>query len=98
MPDSDPPVITNPRFRVPPAPPVYPPRAIEMALSGTAVIRALVAPDGATQEIRLWRSSGITLLDQAALAAVRRWSFAPARSGGAPVAAWVEVPVRFQLQ
>jgi protein TonB len=98
QPDAGPPIVTNPRFRAPPAPPVYPPRAIEMALTGTAVIRALVGPDGATQEIRLWRSSGTTLLDQAALAAVRRWSFEPARSAGAPIAAWVEVPVRFQMQ
>ena len=36
-------------------------------------------------------------LDDAAIKAVRRWEFNPARFGVTPVAAAVEVPVRFGL-
>ena len=90
-------LITAPRFRSPPMPAVYPPRAIEFGLTGTVLVRALVAPDGRTQEMRVWRSSGQPLLDAAAVAAVRRWAFEPASVGGRHVEAWVEVPVNFQL-
>jgi len=78
-------------------PAVYPPRAIEFGLTGTVLVRALVAPDGRTQEMRVWRSSGQPLLDAAAIAAVRRWDFEPASMGGRHVEAWVEVPVNFRL-
>jgi protein TonB len=37
-------------------------------------------------------------LDQAAQRAVRQWHFKPARHGGAPVAVWAVVPVKFSLQ
>ncbi len=43
------------------------------------------------------QSSGVAILDQAAIAAVRRWTFEPARTAGLPVASTVEVPVRFSL-
>jgi periplasmic protein TonB len=92
-----PPVVTHARYRLPPTPPAYPPRAVAFRMSGTALIRALVGPDGLTRELRLHRSSGHAELDQAALAAVRGWAFAAATHGGQPIEAWVEVPVRFRL-
>lgn len=79
-------------------PPAYPRRAIDLGQEGEVLIRALVGPDGDSREIRLWRSSGVPLLDEAALRAVRRWAFEAARVDGRPVEAWVEVPVRFQLR
>ena len=90
-------VIRAPRYRRPPRPPQYPARAVDLGLTGTVMVRALVSPDGDTQETRLWRSSGHPLLDAAAVAAVRRWAFEPARHGGRAVPAWVEVPVHFRL-
>lgn len=90
-------LITAPRYRSPPSPPVYPPRAVEFGLTGTVLVRAHVAPDGSTGETRVWRSSGHALLDAAAIAAVRRWTFEPASVGGRRVEAWVEVPVHFRL-
>jgi protein TonB len=90
-------LITAPRYRSPPAPPVYPPRAVEFGLTGTVLVRARVLPDGSTEETRVWRSSGHALLDAAAIAAVRRWAFEPASVEGRRVEAWVEVPVHFRL-
>lgn len=88
----------KPRFRHPPAPPVYPKRAIELNQQGEALVRVRLDPDGTAAEILLWRGSGFSLLDRAALAAVRGWHFHPAMRDGRPVAAWVEIPVRFHLR
>jgi protein TonB len=90
-------LVTAPRYRRPPRPPDYPPRALDLGLTGTVLVRALVSPEGDTQETRVWRTSGHPLLDAAALAAVRRWAFEPALNRGRPVPAWVEVPIHFRL-
>jgi protein TonB len=45
----------------------------------------------------LKQSSGFPLLDEAAIAAVRRWTFEPARIDGRAVASQVVVPVRFSM-
>lgn len=90
-------LVSNPGFRRPPSPPAYPPQAIARGIEGTVLLRALIGPDGETLEIRIHRSSGAVLLDQAAVEAVRRWAFRPALVGGRTVPAWVEVPVRFRL-
>lgn len=92
-----PPLITEPRFREPPAKPAYPPRAAALDQQGEALVRVLVTPEGEQEEVQLWRSSGFDLLDRAALAAVRRWRFEPYRRNGTAQAAWVQVPVRFTL-
>ncbi|MGE5147266.1 MAG: TonB family protein [Candidatus Eiseniibacteriota bacterium] len=91
-------VLTTARFRAPPAPPVYPKRAVAMAQEGVVLVRALIDTEGNAREIKLWRSSGFALLDEAALHAVRGWAFEPARSAGRAVTAWVEIPVNFQLR
>jgi len=92
------PLVRAARFRVPPSPPRYPRRAIELDLRGTTILRALVDVDGAATEIVVWTSSGVRLLDDAAIAAARGWKFEPAFEGTVAVAAWVEVPVRFELK
>ncbi len=88
----------KPRYRVPPTPAVYPPRSIELGQQGEVLVRVRLQPDGAAAEIVLWRSSNYPLLDRSALAAVRGWHFLPAMRDGRPVAAWVEIPVRFHLR
>jgi protein TonB len=97
LPPGPPPVVTDARYRSPPAPPAYPPTAIDMGITGTVLLRALVDADGGTRELRIHRGSGSPLLDQAALAAARRWAFLPAIRAGTPIEAWVEVPVHFRL-
>lgn len=88
----------HPRYRIPPKPAVYPPRSIELGQQGEVIVRVRLEPDGSAAEIKLWRSSGHGLLDRAALKAVHGWHFLPAMRGGRPVAAWVEIPVRFHLR
>lgn len=80
------------------APPRYPAVARRMRMQGTATIRVLVGTDGRPQRVRLEKSSGVELLDNAALEAVQRWTFVPARQGTTPIAAEVDVPLRFRLE
>lgn len=88
----------HPRFRVPPRPAIYPPRARDLGQQGEALVRVRLTPDGSAAEILLWRGSGFEMLDHAALAAVRGWQFMPAIRNGHAVTAWVEIPIRFHLR
>jgi protein TonB len=65
---------------------------------GTVMLAVEVTADGRAGSVRLAQSSGFALLDAAALQAVRRWTFEPARNLGLAVASHVEVPVRFDLR
>lgn len=79
-------------------PPRYPPAARRNGDEGTVLLRVLVAADGAAVKVELDRSSGSTLLDTAALDAVRVWRFVPARRGQQAIEDWVRVPLTFRLE
>lgn len=91
-------LITNPRFRAPPAPPAYPSLAREQGEEGETVVRVRLDRLGNAEEVLLHASSGHPMLDRAALAAVQRWAFEPGRRNGEAVPAWVQIPVRFALR
>jgi protein TonB len=94
--ETTPPSYTADYLRNPP--PEYPLSARRLGQEGWVVLRVKVDPSGAPAEVHLAQSSGVISLDQAALEAVRHWTFVPARRGGEVVTAWVEVPIRFQLR
>ena len=58
---------------------------------------ATFAASGKPGEVQLQKTSGHEQLDDAAQAAVKRWSFAPAKQGNEPIDGWVSVPVDFKL-
>jgi protein TonB len=87
----------HPRYAVNP-PPDYPPDERRSHHEGTVLLHVKVTADGAASDVRLQHTSGFPALDAAALAAVHRWKFEPARVNGMAVAAEVEVPVRFQIK
>lgn len=91
------PLLLNPRYRRPPSPPVYPPRAVRFGHQGTVFVRARISATGDVIEVHVHQSSGHSLLDDAALAAVRHWAFVPATRNGVSLEAWVRVPVNFVL-
>jgi len=78
-------------------PPAYPPLSRRLGEEGKVVLRVFVEPDGQPSQVEMRTSSGHARLDEAALGAVRRWRFVPARRGESPVAAWVLVPLNFTL-
>lgn len=75
--------------------PVYPPLAIQIHLSGTVELRAIIAKDGTV--INLEVVSGNPLLVQSAVAAVRQWRYRPTLLSGQPVEVQTFVTVKFEL-
>jgi protein TonB len=61
-------------------------------------VRVQVLADGAVGSVTLWRSSGSKELDDAALQAVKAWTFEPARRDGQPVTSWATVAYRYELR
>ncbi len=80
------------------APPRYPDFARRQGWQGVVLVRVVVRPDGKVKAASLFRGSGYSVLDQAALEAVRRWLFQPKISGGLAVESTIEVPVTFSLR
>jgi len=78
--------------------PAYPRQSRQMGETGRVILRVLVTPLGAPGRVELRTSSGSYRLDDAALDAVQRWKFVPARQGDKPVEAWVLVPILFTLE
>jgi len=79
-------------------PPVYPALARRLGEQGRVFLRVLVTATGTAERVELKASSGAHRLDRAALEAVQRWRFVPARQGDQPVSAWVVVPISFTLE
>ncbi|MGA2974065.1 MAG: TonB family protein [Spirochaetia bacterium] len=77
--------------------PLYPRAARKAGWEGVVRISALVDDTGVVISAKIVTSSGHTTLDQAALEAVRRTVFAPARQSGKAVSCLVIIPIRFQL-
>lgn len=75
--------------------PRYPTRALRRGESGTVRVRIEVGPDGRPSQVSVAQTSGSRDLDRAAVDAVRRWRFHPARRGGEPVPGTVVVPISF---
>jgi len=79
--------------------PTYPPEAIRGGLTGTVELEILVGTDGNPLEVRVVRSSGHRLLDQAARKVVlSQWRFHPAIRDGREVQALGRVPIVFTLE
>lgn len=77
--------------------PAYPAIARRLGEEGRVLLRVQVTVDGAADSVELHKSSGSDLLDEAALAAVKKWRFMPAKRGEQAVKASVIVPVSFSI-
>lgn len=78
--------------------PRYPSRALRRGESGTVRVRVEVGPDGRPSQVSVAQASGSRVLDRAAVDAVRRWRFHPARRNGEAVSGTVIVPISFSPQ
>ena len=76
----------------------YPQEAQRWRWTGTALIAVLVGANGSVKDVSLGKTSGFRVLDEQALAVVRRVSklFVPMRLRGRDIA--VTIPVGFYLQ
>ena len=76
-------------------PPVYPPMAKQARVEGTVILEATISAQGRVTELKVLR--GIPLLDNAAVDAVRQWSYSPTLLNGSPVSVVMTVTVNFHL-
>lgn len=94
------PVTEPPRFGAAylhnPAPD-YPPLARRLGEQGRVMLRVLVSTGGDADNVQVETSSGSNKLDQAAMDAVKKWRFIPAKRSNQPISAYVLVPVKFSL-
>ena len=78
--------------------PKYPRIARIRGYQGNVVLEVLVDRNGNVGDLRVLSSSGYPILDKAAEAAVKNWSFEPGIIGKDKVAMWVRIPIRFELK
>ena len=78
--------------------PAYPRAARRRGEEGTVMLLVEVLSNGRVGRVDVEKSSGFELLDGAAVKAVRRWRFVPAKKGLTPVSARVRIPVEFSLK
>ncbi|WP_019867443.1 energy transducer TonB [Methylovulum miyakonense] len=78
--------------------PEYPEVAMDRGWEGKVLMKVHVQPNGQPDTINVIKSSGHSVLDDAAVRTVKQWSFVPAMRGKTPIAGWVTVPIAFNLQ
>ena len=76
----------------------YPALSRRLGEQGQVMLRVLIGTDGVAQKAEISTSSGYERLDQAALATVLRWRYAPGRRAGVPETMWFSVPINFVLE
>lgn len=77
--------------------PDYPREALRRGVAGTVLLHVDVAADGTATNVDFAHRSGSAELDRAAMNAVRKWHFTPAKRNGKAVDSSVTVPVEFVL-
>ncbi len=78
--------------------PQYPSRALRMRQEGVVWLRVLISETGARQDLKLHKPSQYAALNQAAIKAVKKWTFDPHIVKGRAVKSWVEIPIEFKIQ
>ncbi len=75
--------------------PKYPPEAGRARIEGTVVLLAVIGKDGTVEDVRV--KSGLSLLAQAAIEAVKRWRYRPYLLNGEPVEVDSQITINFTL-
>ncbi len=77
--------------------PRYPDSAKRAGAQGVTTLKVRVLETGRVSEVLVEQSAGFRDLDIAAMDAVKKWLFEPARRGKEAVSVWVTLPVKFEL-
>ncbi|WP_318472056.1 energy transducer TonB [Photobacterium leiognathi] len=97
MGSSEPQLVSKPTFATKPSPVSYPRLAKRRGIEGTVLVEVLIGKDGKQLKQKLAKSSGASVLDKAALKAIKLWRFSPHIIDGKAIAHRVQIPVRFKL-
>ena len=106
--DAPPPPPSGPQVRFipyddPPVPltpirPKYPEIAQEAGIEGTVYIQAFIDVRGRVKELKVIKGIPNTGLDEAAIEAIRKTRFRPAKQRERPVGVYISIPVNFKLK
>jgi protein TonB len=80
---------------IPDVPPQYPPDAGRARIEGTVVLMAMIGKDGTVKDVRV--ESGLPILAQAAIDAVKQWRYKPYLMNGQPVEVDSRITINFTL-
>jgi len=72
-----------------------PPEAGRARIEGTVVLRAVIGKDGSVQNVRV--ESGLPVLAQAAIDAVKQWRYKPYLLNGEPIEVDSQITINFAL-
>jgi protein TonB len=75
--------------------PTYPPEAGRARIEGTVVLLAVIGKDGSVQNVRV--ETGLPILAQAAIDAVKQWRYRPYLLNGEPVEVDSQIIINFTL-
>ena len=75
--------------------PKYPPEAGRAQIEGTVVLLAVIGKDGTVEDVRV--KSGLSVLAQAAIEAVKQWRYRPYLMNGEPVEVDSQITINFTL-
>jgi protein TonB len=75
--------------------PLYPPAARLAQIQGIVILEVVIGAGGRVESARVLRS--VPLLDQAAIDAVRQWTYTPALLNGTPIPVMMTLTVNFRL-
>jgi protein TonB len=76
-------------------PPQYPTEAGRARIEGTVVLMAVIGTDGSVKDVRV--ESGLPMLAQAAIDAVKQWRYKPYILNGEPVEIDSRITINFTL-
>lgn len=103
-----PPQPTGPKVKfipydTPPKPlrrikPLYPEIAQEAGIEGVVVVQAFIDKKGRVKETTILKGIPNTGLDEAAMEAIRKTRFSPAKQRERKVGVWISIPVNFKLK
>lgn len=77
---------------------VYPDIAREAQIEGTVIVQAYIDDIGTVSDWVIMRGIPNTGLDEAAITAVRKTLFKPAKQGDRYVGVWIAIPIVFKLK
>ncbi len=75
--------------------PIYPAEAGRARIEGTVVLMAVIGKDGTVRDVRV--ESGLPLLAQAAIDAVKQWRYRPYLLNGEPIEIDSQITINFNL-
>lgn len=76
-------------------PPAYPPEALASGRHGLVILEIVIGENGRVRDVRVLRS--VSMLDTAAIDAVRQWEYVPTIYDRRPIEVVLTVPIVFEL-